>query len=280
MNANWLPQMPAIKDWLTDTSCQFSKVKISTPQLDAEIILANVLKINRTYLHAHSDKIIEVADLKKADKMAKMRLSRMPIAYIIGQKEFYGRDFFVDTNTLIPRPESEAIIDTLKLIIKGLNQTLNLIDVGTGSGCLGITAKLEFFNLSVTLADISSDALKIATLNANKLLADVTTLQSDLLSDYTLKPDIIIANLPYVDKTWKTSPETKYEPDLALFAENNGKIIIEKLISQSKNLIASGGYIIIEADPAQHKNLIKFAENKSFELISQLDYIIAFKFQN
>jgi len=278
MNANWLPQMPVIKDWLSNSAARLNGVGITTSQLDVEIILATCLNKNRTYLHAHPEFEVSKDCLRKADKMISLRVSRSPIAYITGYKEFYGRQFKVTKDTLIPRPESEMIVDILNNIVvkNDIVNTLGLVDVGTGSGCLGITAKLEFPSLDVTLTDISPDALRIANINAIDLKACVTTLQNDLLTDHKGNTDIIIANLPYVDKNWERSPETDYEPSLALFAENSGKELIEKLIDQSIGILPRGGCLIIEADPIQHSELIKFANKKSFTLLAQQDFIIAF----
>ena len=274
--------MPAIKDWLTDAAGRLSAIGIDSANLDAEIILANILDKNRTYLHAHPEQLIDKDQLAIANSNLDLRLNRVPVAYIVGHKEFYGREFAVSPATLIPRPESEDIINVLKEILLSTTYQIpptKLIDIGTGSGCLGITAKLEFPNLDVTLADISADALLIASLNANALAADVDTLQSDLLHNYPQKPDIIIANLPYVDKTWDRSPETDHEPALALFAAKNGMEIIEKLIVQASDSLSPNGYIIIESDPTQHNSLIEFAKKQSFKLINQMGYIIVFKHQ-
>ncbi|MDK2899392.1 MAG: release factor glutamine methyltransferase [Patescibacteria group bacterium] len=280
MSVNWPPQMPAIKTWLNQSSDRLSNIEIESSRLDAEIILADVLDVNRTYLHSHSEDIIKTPNLKKANKMIRLRTARLPIAYIIGHKEFYKRDFIVTKSTLIPRPESEMIVDLLKKVLEDNDKPLNLIDVGTGSGCLGITAKLEFPNLNVTLSDISNRALKIAAMNAAKLSANVNILKSNLLNNYDHKLDIILANLPYVDKLWERSPETNYEPPLALFAENNGKKLIEKLLKQSQKILNYGGYIIIEADPAQHKDLISFAQANSLKIVLNQDYIMVFKYQS
>ena len=269
--------MPAIKDWLTDAASRLSAIGIDSANLDAEIILANILDKNRTYLHAHPEKIIDKDQLAIANSNLGLRLNRVPVAYIVGYKEFYGRKFAVNPATLIPRPESEDIINVLAKI--PMNAETKLIDIGTGSGCLGITAKLEFPNLDVTLADISANALLVATLNAKALTADIDTLQSDLLQNYPQKPDIIIANLPYVDKTWDRSPETDHEPALALFATKNGMEIIEKLIVQASDSLSPNGYIIIESDPTQHNSLIEFAKKQSFILTNQMGYVIVFKHQ-
>lgn len=137
------------------------------------------------------------------------------------------------------RPESEALIELLKEVMpknEALIQErpLRLVDVGTGSGNLGITAKLLCPELDVTLIDASRHALTIAETNAESLHADVEALQSDLLSDYPFVADYIIANLPYVDPEWERSPETDHEPDSALFAANHGLALIFELIAQTK----------------------------------------------
>lgn len=293
MSANLLPQMPAtnskqstISDWLLGATNKLKKADFDTPRLDAEIILANTLALDRIFLHSHPEQIIYSSKLKIANLHLKKRLKHLPIAYIIGKKEFYGRNFKVTPDVLIPRPESEEIISTLSnILLVILPQDLannklpviNLIDVGTGSGCLGITAKLEFPSLDVTLADISKKALNIATSNARALAADVKCLRSDLLSMYVPEIDIITANLPYVDKSWECSPETAYEPRNALFANDSGEALIKRLIIQSSQKLSKNGYLIIEADPRQHKSLINFATNYSFALFDKSRFSIAFK---
>lgn len=283
MNENSLPKTPAIKEWVKKSSKRLSDAGIQSARLDAEIILAHTLNKNRSYLHAHPEQTFEVKLLEIADTRLEMRLERVPIAYIIGYKEFYGRNFFINDAVLIPRPESEDIIEILREIIGQTpplifkDSPLRLADVGTGSGCLGITAKLEFPELDVILSDISPQALKVAEKNARKLAADVTLVQSDLLTQYALTPDIIISNLPYVDKKWTRSPETDKEPGLALFADSCGRALIEKLIIQAKNSINPGGYLIIEADPCQHKPLIEHAAKHSFKPFKKLGYILAFR---
>lgn len=283
MNENLLPKTPAIKDWLKQAVAKLSDAGIPSARLDAEIILSHTLNENRSFLHAHPENNIEAKQCEIADTRLDMRLDRVPIAYIIGYKEFYGRRFTVNEAVLIPRPESETIIDVLRKIIKEMplslfdENPLKLVDIGTGSGCLGVTAKLEFPELDVTLSDISPQALKVAEKNAQKLSADVMFIQSDLLQEYAINPDIIVANLPYVDKSWDRSPETEKEPVLALFADGRGRALIEKLIIQAENSIAPNGYMILEADPSQHDTLIKYAKKHSFDLHEQSDYVLSFK---
>jgi len=258
---------PAIKTWLIDAVQQLSAVGIPSARLDAEIILAHSIDDNRTYLHAHTDQVINDDQLIAANRNLDLRLKRIPIAYIVGYKEFYGRNFIVNNSTLIPRPESEDIITILKsLRLHSRSSTaIKLVDIGTGSGCLGITAKLELPSLNVTLIDISPDALKVAKQNATNLSADVKITNSNLLQSYDDTADMIIANLPYVDQTWDRSPETDHEPKLALFANDNGLSIIKNLIDQSVKYINPNGYLILESDPIQHQSLIKHAIEKSFK---------------
>jgi|SRR5680860_191911 len=283
MNANSLPQTPVIKDWLINAIHQLSSASIASARLDAEIILAQALGKNRTYLHAHNDEKLDTQSTQNANTMLSKRLGRTPIAYIVGFKEFFGRKFNVNHSTLIPRPESEDIIIALNEILISQSpfavQRTNpqLIDVGTGNGCLGITAKLEHPELEITLLDISTDALKVAKQNAINLLAEVNIIQSDLLQNIKDRPNIIIANLPYIDKNWDLSPEIFYEPNLALFAENHGMEIIKNLIVQASNSLVPDGCLIIEADPAQHNTLIGFANKHNLIYTNKFNYIVTFE---
>lgn len=279
MSANLKLLTPVIDSWLSDAVRQLIDAGIPSPRLDAELLLSHAIEKPRIYLHAHPEQKICSKLLKLANSYLKLRLGRMPIAYITGHKEFYGRDFIVTSATLIPRPESEEIIDILTGILGTESpKTLKLIDVGTGSGCLGITAKLEFPYLDVTLADISQQALMVAVLNTKALKAAVNTVRSDLLAGFNQKADIIVANLPYVDKSWDCSPDTAYEPDLALFAADNGEIIIKRLIDELPDHLNNDGYLVIEADPRQHKSLITYAKARSLELSIKKDYALAFKY--
>lgn len=282
MNVNSPLPVPVIKSWLKSATEQLTAVGIASARLDAELILAHSLKKDRTYLHAHSDDILELAVQQLADAQLARRLKYTPIAYIVGSKEFYGRRFSVTTDTLIPRPESEDVINLLKQILLSTTHhlpstTLRLIDIGTGSGCLGITAKLEFPELEVTLADISSPALEVATANAKQLHADVTLLESDLLHNYPTQADIIVANLPYVDAAWQVSPDTVHEPSLALFAGDGGLALINKLIDQAVTVLTLQGVLLLEADPRQHSLIITYASHQGFRLISKRDYCIALR---
>lgn len=279
MNENLPLKALVIKDWLREATRLLVAAEINSAKLDAEIILAHTLRQNRTYLHAHDDERLTIRQQEIADARLQLRLDRTPIAYIVGHKEFYGRLFRVSPATLIPRPESETIISLLKELTSqttlGLNDTpKRLVDVGTGTGCLGITAKLEVPELEVTLLDISRHALKVAELNAQLLDAKVAITRSDLLLSYPFVADYILANLPYVDSIWERSPETNYEPALALFAEDEGLALINKLLEQAPSRLQPNGVLLLEADPRQHADIIKTAKNHGFTHRETRDFII------
>lgn len=269
-----------INEWIRQATSALRAAGSASARLDAEIILAHTLKKQRTYLHAHGEESLTDRELEIADARTELRKDRTPIAYIIGHKEFYGRLFKVTPATLIPRPESEQIITILKELLPPSNSLLReapkrLVDIGTGSGCLGITAKLECPDLEVALCDISNHALNVAKSNAQRLEAEVEIIQSDLLASYPFRPDIVLANLPYVDASWERSPETNYEPRKALFAEDNGQALIKKLVEEASLRLASGGLMLLEADPRQHDDLIKYAKKHGFALSENRDFIFA-----
>lgn len=271
----------------------FSQAGIPTPRLDAEVLLAYVTNTNRAWLVAHSDKKIKNDEAAALEVVVQRRRKREPIAYLIGKKEFYGREFSVTPDVLIPRPETEDLIDLALASLHALQKispaksaaNLNIIDVGTGSGCVGITLKLEQPELSVTLSDISPAALDIARQNAEKHNAKVEFVHSDLLSSYAkiqnpkskIYFDLITANLPYVDYAWQRSPETDHEPALALFAAHGGLELINKLIEQSTKVLTPNGYLLLEADPEQHASIIGFAENLGFAHAITQDYAVALR---
>jgi release factor glutamine methyltransferase len=247
-----------ISQWLDQASDALKAAGIRTYRLDAELILADSLERERVYVHAHGDLPLPAQSLRTANTKLEQRKKRTPLAYILGQKEFYGRTFAVTPDVLIPRPETEMLIGLLPDAAE-----CSLIDVGTGSGAIAITAKLEHPDWAVTASDIDEEVLLAAAHNADNLGARIALRRSDLLADIDETFDIIAANLPYVDREWERSPETDFEPALALFANNHGLELIEKLIEQAPDHLTSHGYLLFEADPEQHPAIIAAAKEKS-----------------
>ena len=224
-----------------------------------------------------------------------------PLAYVEGFAYFYGRKFKVDQNVLIPRPETEDIIN----LAKPLKPT-TILDVGTGSGCIAITLALELPDTKVTAVDISEPALKIARKNAQnhhqnfikfqvestnractnssetpKLYLEKIEFQiSDLCKNLQNQTfDLITANLPYVDPAWHWLDQTalSHEPQIALYAKNHGLALIKKLIQQAPDHLNPNGHLLLEADPSQHPAIIAYAAQHNLEHIETAGYILSFK---
>lgn len=279
MNANSKAEAAlTIRKWLLGAQEELRTAAIALPALESELLLAFSLDVDRTWLHTHSEETLPTTASHEADALLDKRIHRIPLAYLTGTKEFYGRSFFVTTDVLIPRPESETLID----LAKQYHLQGRLLDVGAGSGALGLTLALEL-PASLTLSDISHEALKVARKNAVRLnVKPVRYVHSDLLAHWLAhdKPtpfDAIVANLPYVDETWKRSPETDHEPTVALFADNHGLKLIYDLLEQIPKVLRIGGYALLEADPVQHEAIIARGQQNGLVLETVRDYIIVLK---
>lgn len=264
-----------ISDWLRDATKQLKDIGIESNRLDAELILAHTLRKPRTYLHAHLDEEIDERRYDIANARLDLRLERTPLAYITGHKEFYGRSFAVTPSVLVPRPESEILVTWLLELTAGEITPKKLIDIGTGSGVLGITAKLERPHLDVLLTDIDAKALATAARNAERFGAHVVTRRDNLLDTQGYQADYIIANLPYVDAAWSdTSPELRHEPEHALYAPEGGLRLIYQLLPQLERWLIPGGIALLEADPTQHTAIRESAQSHGLSGIGSRDYII------
>lgn len=267
-----------ISTWLREATKELKDIGIESNRLDAELILSHTLRKPRTYLHAHLDETLDGRQYDIATARLQLRKERVPLAYIVGHKEFYGRLFKVTPATLIPRPESE---DMISLFLEDTAEEITpktLVDIGTGSGCLGITAKLERPNLSVTLLDISAKALTIARRNATLLQAEVAAQRSDLLSQYPAAADYMLANLPYVAREWTvdtTSPELRSEPEEALYASDGGLKLIRQLLPQAARQLTPGGILYLEADPEQHASILHDARQLNLQHRATRGYCIS-----
>ncbi len=202
------------------------------------------------------------------------------------QNNFYGYDFLITKDVLIPRPETEQLIDMVLSLagvpylpgMKAPNRILPehpiILDVGTGSGCIAITLSLKLPNAIINACDISSPALKVARKNAKRLQAKVVFFSSDLLDNLKITPDLIVANLPYVDKDWSwlDKESLSKEPAIALYAEEHGLAIIKKLIKQAS--VRHIRHLILEADPCQHNKISKYAEKYNYKLVKTTGFIL------
>jgi len=202
---------------------------------------------------------------------------------------FYGRDFTVTPDVLIPRPETEMVIDAVlslvgKPFLPGVKPSkakvpkdCKILDVGTGSGCIAVTLKKELSEARISASDISEEALTVARENAAKFNAIVNFMKSDLLDGINGDFDIIVANLPYVDENWDwiNKEALSAEPALALYAKDGGLELIKKLIRQASE--RENKYLILEADPSQHEEITGFAKFNKYELFEVRGFILVYK---
>lgn len=253
------------------------------PPLDAELIaLFNFGGgEDRSWLVAHMDDEISEKSLEKADRMASERMRGMPLAYLIGIKDFYGRSFDVTPDVLIPRVETEELIDLVKEL--DLPAQARMLDVGTGSGCIAVTLALEFPQADVYACDVSLDALGVAEGNDLKHEARVKLVKSNLLKSLDLGKnknfDVIVANLPYVNPAWDWLDigSLEFEPTVALFAmSENGLSVYRRLFEDLESELAKTKYLVLEADPCQHDDLVRLAKSYRWKLYKQSGFGLVF----
>lgn len=254
--------MPKTTDnWLKEASKQLDQAGIESARLDCLVLLEDALGVDRAAILAHPDRQID--DVTEVDLNTKIaqRALHTPLAYVRGHTEFYGRRFAVSPAVLVPRPESEAMI-TMLAPLPGVT---SIADIGTGSGCLGITAALLFPRAQVTLFDISDDALAVAKANARAHGATVAFKNNDLL---TSKPSatVILANLPYVPDNYPTNQAATHEPDLALFAGPSGLDLYRRFWQQVPELPAQPAHIFTESLLPQHASLSALAKTAGYRL--------------
>lgn len=253
----------SIGQWLAHATKQLQVAGIATARLDALILLSDTLVQDKNWLLAHADEQLDPQAQQLLNALLLRRQQREPLAYIRGKQAFFGHTFSVTPDVLIPRPETETLLELLLAIPDLPGKTL--IDVGTGSGCIAISAKQSAPRLHCIGLDISPSALRIARQNATQLGANVDFKESDLLQNYCGPADIIAANLPYVDSSWHRSPETNYEPLQALFAGDSGLALIKQLFLQATALQTSGDRLFLEADPRQHQTILGAAQAYQLE---------------
>lgn len=262
-----------IDSWLKKFT-EVLKKQSETPRLDAEVLLCYVLKKDRTWLLAHPEYELQDKTIKDLDKLINRRVKAEPIAYILGKCEFYGREFLVNKDVLVPRPESETMIDLVKKLD---NSSAKIIDVGTGSGALAITTKLELPRREVTALDIDPKCLRLARKNAKKHGADIDVLQGNLLSNLratSYKQATILANLPYVPRDFQINNAAKHEPKLALFGGDDGLDLYRRLFEQLRGV---GATIFAESLPFQHAELKRIAKEAGYEQFEGQDLIQVFR---
>ena len=245
---------------------------ILSAKLDTEILMAKALGKNREYIILNNDKFLNEKNLKYFKELVQERATKKPIAYLLNKKYFWNNEFYVNKNTLIPRPDTEIIIEQILKFTKNKNY-LKMLDIGVGSGCILLSVLKERKNFHGTGIDICRNSLYICKKNAKKLLLDerVKFFKSDVDKFALGKYDLIVSNPPYIkrsDLKYLESDVIKFEPKLALDGGLDGLSVIRKVIKKSSELLKKNGRFILEIGFDQKNKVIKLLKNKGFYINS------------
>lgn len=256
---------------LADGTEQLRRVSDS-PRLDTELMLARALDVPRSYLFAHPEDSLDPAALERFSTAVERRVNGMPIAYITGEKEFWSMILIVSPATLVPRPETEVLVDqALQRIPQAEN--ISVLDLGTGSGAIALVIARERPHCDVTATDVSDAALAVARENANRhalpniefLCGDWTAPVADRLFD------LIVTNPPYVPSDDPDLENLKYEPQLALAAGDDGLDAIRRISVEAKSVIRKGGALLIEHGANQKEELARILSGDGWQKICHVN---------
>jgi release factor glutamine methyltransferase len=270
---------------LQSTTGYLQKRNIDSPRLNAEHLLAHVLGRKRIELYLEFERRLPESELAPLRELVKRRGSGEPLQHLLGTVEFCGRIFRCDKRALVPRPETEQLVELLISHFKSEIEYSRIVDIGTGSGVIALTLVAEFPKAEIVGVDISEDALMLARENAERLsLADrVRFLRSNLLESVQPGFDLIVANLPYVstEDRQNLSREVLHDPEMALFAGVRGDELVQELIAHAPSRLRPGGILALEIGIGQSEPLISVLAEKNYrDIWTEKDYsgVIRFLF--
>lgn len=250
----------------------FGKSHIHKTQ--AEMLLAILLNVNSLELLLMLDKVIDDDLANKYKEQVLMVKDNTPIQYVIGNVDFYGNKFIVNKNVLIPRFETEELVEnTIKLINEYFNYPLDIIDLGCGSGCIGLSLKKKLDNVNVTMVDISNEALDVAKANANLLNTEVSFIQSDMWNNITLKYDVVISNPPYIRDDEEIEDVVRNnEPHIALYGGVDGLDYYRKIREGLLNHVNDKYLVALEIGDQENNDVVNiFNDLEGVIIISKKD---------
>jgi release factor glutamine methyltransferase len=249
-------------------STKLKKMKILSHLLDSELILSSVLNTSREKMLITSEKKVSKNNIVNFNKLLERRLRREPMAYIFREKEFWSKSFLVDKNALIPRPETELLVEKISKYFK--NKEVFILDIGTGSGCILLSLLDEIKNSSGIGIDISRKAIDIAIKNSKKLKTKnkFKFLNRSLNEIFGYKFDVVVSNPPYIctHQIKNLSDDIKkYEPRIALDGGKDGLDVIKKVIYKSKTILKRKGMLALEIGNGQYKKVSKILKLHGFK---------------
>jgi release factor glutamine methyltransferase len=255
-----------VLDVLQSTTAYFKKRKIDNSRLNAEHLLAHVLRRKRLDLYLEFERELTESELVPLRDLVKRRGEGEPLQHLLGTVEFCGHTFLCDSRALVPRPETEELVELLKSEVR--NPESEILDVGTGSGVIALTLVKEFPEAKISGTDISEDALALARENAARLnLRDrVRFFKSNLLENVEGTFDLIAANLPYIAARDRhtLSREVLHDPEVALFAGGQGDELVRELIGQAPARLRPGGMLALEIGLGQSEALLSILAEKNY----------------
>ena len=261
-----------IKDIFIEYKKILKENNFETYSLDVEVLLMNVTGFSKTQLYLNTDYTLKTEEYEKFKKFFNRRLKNEPIAYIIEKCEFMGMNFLLNNHTLIPRPDTEILVEKAIEIINK-NNFNNALDIGTGSGAIAISLA-KYCNINVTALDINDKVVEMAKKNANiNKVKNIEFIQSDIFEKIKNKYDIIVSNPPYIKtqdiKTLEKNVKN-YEPILALDGGKSGLIFYEKITNNAIKYLNKNGYLIFEIGYDQAEDVKNIMENNNFYNITVL----------
>jgi len=241
-----------LKQALQSAIQQLDEAQVGSPRINAETLLMFVLGRDRAYLYAHGERVLSAEEILRYQQLTAERARGVPAQYITGHQEFWGMDLLVSPAVLIPRPETEHVVETVLELSQGRAGNIRIVDVGTGSGCIALALAKELPQAEIHATEISATALEVARANAarHQLTERVHFHQTDLLNDIAgLQFDFVVSNPPYVGESEKDTVEAqvrKFEPQIAVFAGETGMEVFAKLIPQALKVLSPGGWLVME----------------------------------
>jgi|SRR5690554_4582427 len=258
----------------------------SSARLDAELLLAHVLELDRLDLYLNFDKPLDNREVSEYRSLIGRRGQRIPVAYLTGVKEFYSLPFKVTPAVLIPRPETEFIIDKILELVEP-DEPVKILEIGTGSGAIAIALACQDPNFSITATDISREALDIAKNNAANLEVchQISFVEADLFTNVEGKFEIICSNPPYIpsDELSGLAPELFEEPRLALDGGSDGLCFYNKILEQASSYLENPGFVVLEIGWNQAETVRKLGVQAGFQWIETVvdyggnDRVVIFK---
>ncbi len=260
---------------LQATAAYFKKHNVENPRLNAEHLLAHVLGCKRIELYLEFERVLTESELAPLRYLMKRRGEGEPLQHLLGNVEFCGLIFLCDKRAMVPRPETEELVEVLKSEIR--NPKSEILDIGTGSGVIALSLAAEFPEARILAVDISDDALAFAQENAARLnlAGRVRFLKSNLLENVEGTFDLVVANLPYVSTQERhtLSREVLHDPEVAVFASTRGDELVRELIAQAPSRLRPGGMLALEIGIGQSDALLSDLAEKNYrDICSKNDY--------